>query len=145
MSRQTSGKRQKSQGTFWNIAEFSARLRAERGRLGLNQAEFGALAGATLDSQSRYELAKNQPNAEYLAGLAAKGVDILFLLTGLHTDSGQLDADASALLDDFFALDRIGRRLAGDIMRTIRANGDDVQVNGSAEPSGPGNLQPDNR
>ncbi|HEX8585037.1 MAG TPA: helix-turn-helix domain-containing protein [Allosphingosinicella sp.] len=123
MSPQTSTNVQKSQDTFWNSAEFAARLRQERTRTGLNQKDFGALGGATLDSQSRYETGKNTPSAEYLAGLAANQVDVNFILTGDRSDSAALPADASELLDDYFGLGSGMRTLARALVRTVRVSG----------------------
>ncbi|MFN3944616.1 MAG: helix-turn-helix domain-containing protein [Allosphingosinicella sp.] len=104
MSRHTSTKVPTSQAGFWKTPEFATRLREERNRTGLNQKEFGGLAGATLDSQSRYETGKNQPNAEYLAALARAGVDVMYVLTGERGRSDSLGADESRLLTAYWKL-----------------------------------------
>ncbi|WP_295466581.1 helix-turn-helix domain-containing protein [uncultured Pseudomonas sp.] len=58
------------------------RLRLERLRLGLNQADFAALAGVTKTSQFNYEKGERSPDANYLAALQPHGVDIHFVITG---------------------------------------------------------------
>ena len=58
------------------------RLRLERLRLGLNQADFAALAGVTKTSQFNYEKGERSPDANYLAALQPHGVDIHFVVTG---------------------------------------------------------------
>ena len=64
-----------------------ARLRSERDRLGLTQTEFAALAEQSKKSQSRYEAGERSPDGTYLAAIAAAGVDITFVLTGVRTVS----------------------------------------------------------
>ncbi|MDR6357399.1 transcriptional regulator with XRE-family HTH domain [Pseudomonas psychrotolerans] len=58
------------------------RLRLERLRLGMNQADFAALAGVTKTSQFNYEKGDRSPDANYLAALRPHGVDIHFVVTG---------------------------------------------------------------
>ncbi|WP_010226708.1 helix-turn-helix domain-containing protein [Pseudomonas donghuensis] len=62
-----------------NIGE---RLREERARLGFNQAEFAAFAGVAKTSQFNYEKGERSPDAAYLAAVAVKGVDVLYVVTG---------------------------------------------------------------
>lgn len=64
-----------------NIGE---RLREERVRLGYNQADFAAIAGVAKTSQFNYEKGERSPDAEYLAAVAKKGVDVLYVVTGLR-------------------------------------------------------------
>lgn len=64
------------------LLKLGDRLRQERQRLGLNQADFGALAGVTKTSQFNYEKGDRSPDANYLAALRPHGVDIYFILTG---------------------------------------------------------------
>lgn len=61
------------------------RLRKERNRLGLNQTDFGGLAGISTNAQANYENDSRSPNAKYLAALAGHGVDVGYVLTGEHT------------------------------------------------------------
>ena len=58
------------------------RLKEERIRLGLTQAEFGDLAGVKNVTQSRYESGLNSPNTDYFECIAKYGVDINYILTG---------------------------------------------------------------
>ena len=60
------------------------RLKEERERLGLNQTEFAALAGASKNSQYNYEKGERSPDANYLAAAAKQGVDVLYVVTGLR-------------------------------------------------------------
>ncbi|AZD85656.1 MULTISPECIES: helix-turn-helix domain-containing protein [Pseudomonas] len=58
------------------------RLKEERERLGGNQTEFAAMAGASKNSQYNYEKGERSPDATYLAAVAEKGVDVLYVVTG---------------------------------------------------------------
>lgn len=60
------------------------RLRSERKRLGLNQADLGKAGGVQLLAQSNYENGKRTPSAEYLSAVAKQGVDVQYVLTGIH-------------------------------------------------------------
>ena len=59
-----------------------ARLREERERLGYNQTDFAALAGASKWTQIDWEKDKTSPSGAALATFAAAGVDVLYVLTG---------------------------------------------------------------
>jgi transcriptional regulator with XRE-family HTH domain len=63
-------------------AEVGARLRTERRRLGLNQADFGRLADVSRRTQAGYEAGEVAPDAEYLSALSLAGVDVLYVVTG---------------------------------------------------------------
>lgn len=60
------------------------RLKEERERLGFSQTEFSAVAGASKNSQYNYEKGDRSPDANYLAAVAEKGVDILYVVTGVR-------------------------------------------------------------
>lgn len=134
MKRHSSVKTQNESSGFWQTPEFAGRLRAERQRLGKNQTDFGNLAGATLDSQSRYENAKHLPNAEYLARLAAQGVDVMYLLTGARSDSAALDPEASDVLTIFLALPAHLRQMATSVLRTMADEAGVIAQPGRAAP-----------
>lgn len=62
-----------------------ARLREERKKLGMTQHDFAALGGIASNAQAHYEAGERQPKAGYLIGIAASGVDILYILLGKRT------------------------------------------------------------
>ncbi|WP_434147965.1 helix-turn-helix domain-containing protein [Methylocaldum gracile subsp. desertum] len=63
---------------------FGSRLREERERLGMSQAEFGALGGVKRLAQANYEADKRDPDVTYLMALAEKGVDVFYLVSGVR-------------------------------------------------------------
>ena len=67
------------------MSGIGARLREERERLGLSQRAFGEIGGVEPNAQGKYENGDRTPKADYLAAVAAKGVDVLYVLTGAHT------------------------------------------------------------
>lgn len=81
------------------------RLIEERGRLGLNQAQFAAIAGLTDRAQRLYEKGERHPDAQYLAAIAAAGADVLYILTGQRSQAVAevelLPAGDRILLDNF--------------------------------------------
>lgn len=83
---------------FALLADFPARLRHARKERGLNQTKFAALGGVSLNSQGKYEVGDTEPSASYLAGLAAAGVDVHWLLTG-QRGAGVLDEHLSIVID----------------------------------------------
>lgn len=64
------------------MLNFGERLKEERVRLGYSQADFAAIAGVAKTSQFNYEKGERSPDAAYLAAVAEKGVDVLYVVTG---------------------------------------------------------------
>lgn len=53
--------------------------------MGLSQRAFGEIGGVEANAQGKYESGDRAPKADYLAAVAAKGVDVLYVLTGTPT------------------------------------------------------------
>lgn len=68
--------------------EIGERLRAERHRLGMAQADFGLRCGVTKTTQFNYEAGDRTPHAEYLAVADALGVDTHYVVTGRGAKAG---------------------------------------------------------
>lgn len=67
------------------MSTIGQRLAAERQRLQMTQTEFAGLAAASRASQVNYESGKRSPDADYLAALAAVGVDIQYVVIGVRS------------------------------------------------------------
>jgi transcriptional regulator with XRE-family HTH domain len=76
---------------------FGERLRMERERLGLNQAEMAALFSSHKNTQYAYENDQQSPTAATLALLAKAGVDIYFLFYGNYVDAAATQQMAETL------------------------------------------------
>lgn len=83
---------------------FGERLKSERSRLGLNQAEFAALGGVKQHAQFQYEKGMRRPNSDYLGAIAAADVDVCYLLTGERA-SRLGNGDEQRVVAGFRALD----------------------------------------
>jgi transcriptional regulator with XRE-family HTH domain len=70
------------------------RLKEERVRLGMNQADFAAAGGAHRKSQGNYESGERQPDAAYLSAIAATGADIQYIVTGNRQRNGGMGESA---------------------------------------------------
>lgn len=64
------------------MSSIGFRLRKERERLGHSQSELAELGSTTRKTQFNYETDARRPDADYLAAVAAVGIDVLFVLTG---------------------------------------------------------------
>lgn len=67
-----------------NITAIGERIREERLRVGLTQTAFGECGGIALRAQQHYEMGRRAPDAAYLAQIAARGGDVLYVLTGVR-------------------------------------------------------------
>ncbi|MNU87274.1 Helix-turn-helix domain protein [compost metagenome] len=97
--------------------ELFERLKEERNRLGMSQTAFGEIGGVKVLAQRNYESGKRSPDAEYLARVAAVGVDVLYIVTGARALSQQdLEADLARYGQAWetleMALEATGRELS---------------------------------
>ncbi|MFJ4349056.1 helix-turn-helix domain-containing protein [Pseudomonas sp. NPDC089401] len=100
------------------------RLREERERLGMTQRVFGDIGGVEPNAQGKYESGERTPRVDYLAALAARGVDALYVLSGVRTPAPleSLTVDETGLLgayrrlpeEDQVAFGHVLGRLAGE-------------------------------
>lgn len=51
----------------------------------MSQRAFGEIGGVEANAQGKYESGDRAPKADYLAAVATKGVDVLYVLTGTPT------------------------------------------------------------
>ncbi|CAK0767822.1 Transcriptional regulator [Gammaproteobacteria bacterium] len=86
------------------ISTIGKRLIEERIRLGFNQTNFAAIAGAGRTSQVSYETDKRRPDADYLAAIASAGADVLYILTGRRIEGTLLPEALTLLTPDEVAL-----------------------------------------
>ncbi|MFY1053594.1 transcriptional regulator [Ectopseudomonas khazarica] len=88
------------------------RLREERERLGLNQGAFGELGGVKANAQGNYEKGERYPDAAYLAAVAEKGIDVLYVVTGRRTPkpSNALSIDEYDLVEHYRQLPEVDRQ-----------------------------------
>ncbi|TDV44338.1 transcriptional regulator with XRE-family HTH domain [Pseudomonas graminis] len=108
------------------------RLRQERKRLKLTQSALGAIGGVEANAQGHYESGQRLPRADYLFKIAAAGVDITRVVTGIeasarpemHTFSTMQtsqDTEASADLDSSESMVKIISQLRQSLWITANA------------------------
>lgn len=131
---------------------FGERLRAERKKLGLSQAELGDVGNVAKNAQLNYESGARKPDAAYLAAVAERGVDVLYVLTGRREleRGGDLSLEETEVLSAFRSMDLVGKAgLLGMVrgMRTqksaarVAVGGDVGQVvDGDAKFAAPVNI-----
>ena len=102
------------------LSGFSQRLRSERSRLGLTQAEFAALGGVKLGSQHGYESGKQRPSVDYLIRLAgsAMDIDVSYIVAGERSGDA-LSVDAAELIEILQSLPLETRGMLLEIARTL--------------------------
>ena len=102
------------------------RLKEEREKIGLSQAQFGALAGKTRKTIFGYEAGDRMPDAGALAAWSRIGLDPLYVVTGQRSE-----AVLSPELSDLIALYQkaplavkaaVLRALSGDASETTGVN-----------------------
>lgn len=94
-----------------------SRIKEERKRLGMDQIAFGNLGGVQAVAQSNYENDKRNPDAAYLAAVAAAGADVLYIVTGVRSVAAK---DVEADLERYgmawetleLALEATGRQMS---------------------------------
>lgn len=103
------------------MKQVGERLREERKKLGLTQQEFATLGGIAINAQAHYEAGERQPKAGYLIGIAASGVDILYILLGTRTPTPEasLSADEARIIHQYRSLPKDDRRALGQLSTSL--------------------------
>lgn len=86
------------------MGSIGGRIREERKKLQLSQADFAKTAGCSRNAQAIYERNESLPGAAYLLSLHGMGIDTLYILTGHRTpDIGEVSNDEIELIKLFRA------------------------------------------
>lgn len=103
------------------MSGISDRLREERERLRFSQAAFGEIGGVKANAQGKYEKGERSPDASYLAALAERGVDVLYVVTGLRTPLlvDSLTAEESQLLEHYRTMSEKGQEATDLITKAL--------------------------
>lgn len=101
--------------------EIHTRLLEERQRLALNQSEMAEQGGVSKNTQINYEAGRSAPDARYLAALAERGLDVLYVVSGVRGMHTNTSPEQSRLLDAYAATAGQGRRAALLVMEALAA------------------------
>lgn len=77
------------------MSTYGSRLKQERLRLQLTQKQLALAGGVGRHAQGFYERDITLPRADYLAAITLVGIDVLYIITGHHTEHRLLPAPAS--------------------------------------------------
>lgn len=103
------------------MVNLGERLRNERVRLGLDQADMAAFGGKSRSSHMRYESGEKTPSIAYLIALAAHGLDVVYVLTGERDATvSRMSAEESALLDNYRNAGEEGRAVARAALSAVQ-------------------------
>jgi transcriptional regulator with XRE-family HTH domain len=92
------------------ISLSSPRLKEERERLKLTQADMAGKCGVSREIWGKYERGLAVPGGEVLFALAQVGADVQYIITGKRSGDALLNREAS-LLDNYRQSDDRGRRI----------------------------------
>lgn len=94
------------------------RLKFERLRLGLSQEEMAKIGGVARNAQINYEKGERSPDINYLAGVAAEGVDVNYVITGKRASvaADDLAFDLSELVEAYTQLNKTDKEF---VWRTV--------------------------
>lgn len=123
--------------------EIGDRLKEERVRLGMSQTEMATLGQVQRNTLFNYEKGLRSPDADFLARIAARGVDVLYVVTGQRVQS-MLDAEQSRHLAAFARLPLAVREWLLGAVETGAAHAMEIAaqpVSYESIPSGPASLQ----
>ena len=111
------------------------RLRQERERLGLSQKVFGEIGGVEANAQGKYESGGRAPKADYLSRVAARGVDVLYVLTGAATpiQLENLSHIEEKVLGDYRAMFKEDQAAIRRLTSTLAEHSS--SMNGKAKPN----------
>ncbi|MFA8392099.1 helix-turn-helix domain-containing protein [Burkholderia ubonensis] len=102
------------------------RLKEERMRIGLSQAEFAALGGLGKQAQLNYESGTRSPDANYLAALMKVGVDVLYVIGGSRADPASMPEEEQDLLREFRQLDSRAKAAVLETVKNARPGSHDT-------------------
>ncbi|MCE1610729.1 helix-turn-helix domain-containing protein [Enterobacter kobei] len=77
------------------------RLKSERKRLSLNQADAAALCGVSRETWGKYERGSMVPGGDVLLSFAINGANIQYILTGEETGGNLLTRDELGLVNNY--------------------------------------------
>lgn len=114
------------------IFTIGARLRKERERIGLSQEAFGKKIGTSGRTIKKYEGNETSPRAEELLVASTLGVDVLYVVAGVHTPIQAMQDRAIYTPAENLAAEIAGMKLSSDDAEMLKA----LAVRLSKEESG---------
>lgn len=79
---------------------FGQRLKEERKRLNMSQADLAQIGGCQRLAQLQYESEATAPSTRYLSAIASAGVDLSYLILGVRFGEGVLTPEQALRVED---------------------------------------------
>lgn len=102
-------------------------MRDERLRLGLSQADFAKVVGASKSGMIKWEKDESAPTAKALAEWAAIGVNVVYVVTGHHGVSDSSSAKAWSAVDELGLLSSASGAQQLEVVVGPKSRGKSVQ------------------
>lgn len=99
----------------------------------MSQVEMAGLGGVSKMTQLNYEKDVRSPDAAYLAAVAERGVDVLFVVVGVRAAAADLTPDETRLVEAFAAADSDAQRAALLVLEALAQH----EPRSQAQPSSP--------
>jgi transcriptional regulator with XRE-family HTH domain len=106
-----------------NESTVGERLREERVRLDLSQEDLAQAGGVNRNTQGSYERGARNPDTAYLAGVAALGIDTVYVLAGERLLRTGLSDVEETIISQFRAIPPDDQKA---LLRVLQAMADDV-------------------
>lgn len=98
----------------------SMRLKEERQRLELSQVEMAELGDISTRTQAAWEKGEQSPSADYLARVAAKGADVLYVITGRREQPLTAEALSTAQVEELQAFAGLGEAPRAAVLNLLQ-------------------------
>lgn len=97
------------------------RLKEERSRLGFSQTDLAGAGGVGKTTQINYEKGERSPDASYLAAVAERGVDVLYVVTGERKPqaAGSFNAEEVQLVERYRRMSAEGRSTVNSVSEAL--------------------------
>lgn len=103
------------------MSQIGLRLKEERKRLGLSQAALSVVGGVSRDSQAGYESGRSDAGTAYLAAIASAGVDVMYILTGVRSESCNPQTVAEEMSGVLYVIESVLKREKKEILPKPKA------------------------
>ena len=117
------------------VSLFGKRLKEERNKLGLYQSDIAERCGVSREQWGKYERGENKPSSEKLFSFQKAGIDIDYVMHGVHADITrpsenlpEYTAEEAELLTLFRQSSELGRAVILSAARGAEKKADTIET-----------------
>lgn len=112
-----------------DLSTIGGRLAGERARIKMTIQDFALQCGVSKQTQIKYEANANAPDTRYLLGCLAKGVDVMYILTGERSPATPLNPEFQNLIEAYEAApEPLRRAVFGVLLSPYKREWDKARV-----------------